>query len=184
MLIQDEESYVYLAAVQGLSVLADAAPLHCIPRLVALFCGTPQPLSPAAATATAASASISAAATSAQQRSNSSSSKSESTTSTVTEAQPPQQQLQQQQHQQQQQQQPTLAQRLKLGEAVMFAARRCGEAMPVYARYFVGAFVVGARERVSDVQQDEVSAVSEVGLAVTTATKERIHFRARSVTFL
>eukprot|EP00953_Heterococcus_sp_UTEX-ZZ885_P029134 15494-Heterococcus_DN1.PRE.1 len=174
-MIQDEESYVYLAAVQGLSVLADAAPLHCIPRLVALFCGTPQPLSPAAtATATAAAnASVSATGSSVSNGSS-------AATSTATAAIPLQQQLQQQQHQQQQQQQqqPTLAQRLKLGEAVMFAARRCGEAMPVYARYFVGAFVVGARERVSDAQQDELSAVSEVGLAVTTATKERIHFRA------
>jgi hypothetical protein len=109
--------------------------------------------------------------------SSSGSSSSAAAASVTTEALPVQQQ-------QQQQQQPTLAQRLKLGEAVMFAARRCGEAMPVYARYFVGAFVVGARERVSDVQQDELPAVSEVGLAVTTATKERIHFRARSVTVL
>jgi Required for nuclear transport of RNA pol II C-terminus 1 len=38
--MQDEESYVYLAAVQGLSVLADVSPSYVIPKLVALFCGT------------------------------------------------------------------------------------------------------------------------------------------------
>lgn len=37
----DEDSYVYLAAVQGLASLADALPGWCIPRLVGLFAALP-----------------------------------------------------------------------------------------------------------------------------------------------
>lgn len=37
----DADSYVYLAAVQGLASLADALPGWCIPRLVGLFAALP-----------------------------------------------------------------------------------------------------------------------------------------------
>jgi hypothetical protein len=40
--------------------------------------------------------------------------------------------------------------RLKLGEAVMFAARRCGEVMPKYSHYFVNAFILSARPSASN----------------------------------
>lgn len=48
----DGDSYVYLAAVQGLASLADALPGWCIPRLVGLFAALPAatPTSPATTT--------------------------------------------------------------------------------------------------------------------------------------
>ena len=92
-----DESYVYLAAAQGLSVLADRVPALIIPRLVQLVVREERGL--------------------------------------------------------------TIAHRLKLAEAVMFAARKCGEAMPKYGKYFVSCFVSGARKRAGSVvsdAQDEV----------------------------
>ena len=99
----DADSYVYLAAVQGLAALADALPGWCIPRLVGLFVAS----APAGAEDEAAPGTEVAAAGA----------------------------------------QLSLSQRLKIGEAVVLSARRCGDAMPKYAHLFVNAFVVGARER-------------------------------------
>lgn len=146
----DGDSYVYLAAVQGLAALADALPGWCIPRLVGVF--------------TAASAGGGSAARAA---------------ATL-----------------------PLSQRLKIGEAVLLSARRCGEAMPKYAHFYVNAFVVAARERslpsgggdggAFDEEKNSVapggaaaaagSGGGEIGTAKgppsSLESKERYHFRA------
>ena len=74
--------------------------------------------------------------------------------------------------------------------------------MPEYAHHFINAFVSGARERVNDAAQNQPVATADtdptpasatattaadhvatiqqqMGVGVTTETKERIHFRAR-----
>ncbi|CAN0240906.1 unnamed protein product [Pylaiella littoralis] len=102
----DGDSYVYLAAVQGLAALADALPGWCIPRLVGIFIAA----------------------------SGSSSDSSDPLTNAAAGAAPSAPGL-------------SLSQRLKIGEAVLLSARRCGEAVPKYAHYYVNAFVVAARER-------------------------------------
>lgn len=102
MMTVDADSYVYLAAVQGLAALADALPGWCIPRLVGLFVASPSVGAdgvPSPVMTTFAPARLS------------------------------------------------LSQRLKIGEAVVLSARRCGEVMPKYAHFFVNAFVTAARER-------------------------------------
>lgn len=131
----DLDSYVYLAAVQGMAALADSHPEWCIPRLVAIFAGLPPSASPPGSLITEVMSPVSseespaaAAAPSVSQGSPPSTpipTRSASTT------------------------RPTLSlsQRLKIGEAVVLSARRCGEAMPKYAHYYVNAFVCGARER-------------------------------------
>ncbi|CAM9178721.1 unnamed protein product [Ectocarpus sp. 13 AM-2016] len=108
----DGDSYVYLAAVQGLAALADALPGWSIPRLVGIFTAAAA-AAPGSATGMAAGRSPAPSAAAA--------------------ATP-----------------LPLSQRLKIGEAVLLSARRCGDAMPKYAHLFVNAFVVAARERSSD----------------------------------
>lgn len=102
----DTNSYVYLAAVQGLTALADALPGWCIPRLVGLFTASSSSSSPAVAAVGLAQAAAS--------------------------DMPPA---------------LSLSQRLKIGEAVLLSARRCGETMPKYAHFYVNAFVAASRER-------------------------------------
>lgn len=65
-------------------------------------------------------------------------------------------------------------QRLKIGEAVVLSARRCGEAMPKYAHYYVNAFVAAARER----QGATEGAEGPPAAADALEGKERSHFRA------
>lgn len=108
----DADSYVYLAAVQGLAALADALPDWCIPRLVGLFVASPSVGAngvPSPAIATREPARLS------------------------------------------------LSQRMKIGEAVVLSARRCGEVMPKYAHFFVNAFVTAARERTHEWRGDDDS---------------------------
>lgn len=105
----DTDSYVYLAAVQGLAALADALPGWCIPRLVGLFVASPSVgadgvPSPAMTETSDGFAPV----------------------------------------------RLSLSQRLKIGEAVVLSARRCGEVMPKYGHFFVNAFVAAARERTGD----------------------------------
>ncbi|CAM9547766.1 unnamed protein product [Chrysoparadoxa australica] len=90
-MLSDDESYVYLAAVQGLTVMAEGAPSYAIPALVQCFIASDEVKAD----------------------------------------------------------QLTMQQRIKLGEALVLTARRCGEATPKYAHHFVAAFVKGARERVA-----------------------------------
>lgn len=81
--LSDEESYVYLAAIQGLATLADAYPKLAIPLLVENL----------------------------------------------------------------QDKNLTLEARIKLSEAVLFSARRCGETLPVYAKPLLYAFLDCVRDR-------------------------------------
>eukprot|EP00612_Vaucheria_litorea_P002299 CAMPEP_0171457516 /NCGR_PEP_ID=MMETSP0945-20130129/3570_1 /TAXON_ID=109269 /ORGANISM="Vaucheria litorea, Strain CCMP2940" /LENGTH=802 /DNA_ID=CAMNT_0011983153 /DNA_START=489 /DNA_END=2897 /DNA_ORIENTATION=+ len=82
---KDLDSYVYLAAIQGLSVLTDVFPAYCMPKLVSIFASRSDDCD--------------------------------------------------------------LSQRIKVGEAILFSVRRSGEAIPKYSKYFVHAFVEGAKER-------------------------------------
>ena len=118
----DGDSYVYLAAVQGLAALADALPGWCIPRLVGVFTAAsgPGPVAGDGASGVAAGAAPPAAAAAAA-----------AAAATPAAARTP----------------LPLSQRLKIGEAVLLSARRCGDAMPKYAHLYVNAFVVAARER-------------------------------------
>ena len=122
----DTDSYVYLAAVQGLAALADALPGWCIPRLVALFVASATPTVTTTTTAAAA-----AAATAAATAANANATATATAVGSMAAAAAP----------------LPLSQRLKIGEAVVLSARRCGEAMPKYARFYVNAFVAAARER-------------------------------------
>lgn len=112
----DGDSYVYLAAVQGLAALADALPGWCIPRLVGIFTAASSGSSSGSSSAGPVTGAAAGAVPSA------------SASASATKQLP-------------------LSQRLKIGEAVLLSARRCGEAMPKYARYYINAFVVAARER-------------------------------------
>eukprot|EP00752_Nemacystus_decipiens_P002917 g2714.t1 len=111
----DGDSYVYLAAVQGLAALADALPGWCIPRLVGVFTAASGPGPVPGASGFVADAEAGAAPPPAG--------------AAAFRAPLP------------------LSQRLKIGEAVLLSARRCGDAMPKYAHLYVNAFVVAARER-------------------------------------
>ena len=172
----DADSYVYLAAVQGLAALADALPGWCIPRLVALFVASTTSTATTAATTAATATSVAttnATATAVAPTTG-------SATATVTSsadavelmARPSPPPL-------------PLSQRLKIGEAVVLSARRCGEAMPRYARFYVNAFVAAARER-SDREGEAgggsggaVGGAGAIGVhGDSLESRERYHFRA------
>ena len=93
-MLGDAESFVFLAAVQGLAALADAHP-PCIERLAGLFASdiATAPLAPASV-AVSANRSVLA-----------------------------------------------VRVRIKLGEALMYSARRCGAVLPLRARYYVNAMI-------------------------------------------
>ncbi|CAM9121933.1 unnamed protein product [Laminaria digitata] len=132
----DADSYVYLAAVQGLAALADALPGWCIPRLVALFVASASATTTATTTASATATTAATATATATANDTASATTTANTVGSMARAvaaQPP----------------PPLplSQRLKIGEAVVLSARRCGEAMPKYSRFYINAFVAAARER-------------------------------------
>nr|CCA25643.1 conserved hypothetical protein [Albugo laibachii Nc14] len=81
--LSDEESYVYLASIQGLSTLADAHPKFAIPLLMHSL----------------------------------------------------------------RDETLTLEKRIKLSEAILFSARRCGESLPVYSKPLLYAFLECARPK-------------------------------------
>ncbi len=143
----DGDSYVYLAAVQGLAALADALPGWCIPRLVGVFA--------------AASASGSAAGSGPGSAASAEGGSAARAAAAAAAALP-------------------LSQRLKIGEAVLLSARRCGEAMPKYAHFYVNAFVVAARERssTSDGGGGGGDADAAKGPPSPLESRERYHFRA------
>ncbi|KAL7694463.1 putative target SNARE coiled-coil domain, RNA polymerase II assembly factor Rtp1 domain 2 [Plasmopara halstedii] len=89
--LHDSESYVYLAAVQGLAALADAHPDVAIPVLVKALRDTTNPLEI----------------------------------------------------------------RIKLSEALLFAARRCGETLPAYSKLFVYAYLDCIRAPFSQREHEE-----------------------------
>lgn len=145
----DGDSYVYLAAVQGLAVLADALPGWCIPRLVGVF----------TAASGAGSGSGSVLGSSGSVADMAAGAGPPHAAAAAARAPLP------------------LSQRLKIGEAVLLSARRCGDAMPKYAHLYVNAFVVAARERLSP----PTLAGEEAGYGPPTSSlesKERCHFRA------
>ncbi|CAM9294735.1 unnamed protein product [Scytosiphon promiscuus] len=155
----DGDSYVFLAAVQGLAALADALPGWCIPRLVGIF------------TATSGSGAKGAYGSGADKAAGAGKAAAAAAAAASPAAPLP------------------LSQRLKIGEAVVLSARRCGDAMPKYAHFYVNAFVVAARER-SPSRQDTAGA-STGGVEAKGApsslsssspssleSKERYHFRA------
>jgi len=108
-MLADEESYVYLAAVQGLSVLATNLPAMVLPLLVEKFTGKETTIKKEAG-------------------------QKEPMRSTSSEM--------------------SWAQRVKVGEALMCAARKCGASISKYSQYFMRAFILGARMRSADVGDD------------------------------
>lgn len=113
--IEDAESYVFLAAVQGLSVLADIHPDVAIPLLVAAL--------------------------------------------------------------QDQKRQYTLETRIKLSEALLFAAKRCGETLPKYGKVFVYAYLDCIRPTASPKQINaaakRVALIQEISSTSETKTPAR-----------
>lgn len=161
----DGDSYVYLAAVQGLAALADALPGWCIPRLVGIFTAASGSSSGSTSASGAKSSFRSAADVAAREPAG-----------PAAAAMGP----------------LPLSQRLKIGEAVVLSARRCGDAMPKYAHFYVNAFVVAARERSSppltgntgtqtntgEVEATKTSSSSPSSSTWSLESKERYHFRA------
>ncbi|CAM9540580.1 unnamed protein product, partial [Phaeothamnion confervicola] len=117
----DEDSYVYLAAVQGLAAMADSWPALCIPRLLAAFVGRLETADGGVVGGDGGGGGDGGEGSGVVKGSGAGGARV-----------------------------PTLLQRLKIGEAVMFAARRCGDAMPHYAKHFVNALVLGARQSVAE----------------------------------
>lgn len=173
----DSDSYVYLAAVQGLASLADALPKWCIPRLVSLFAAH----STATDSKTASAQASTAPETVKESRATNGVGRMLEMGGVSGE---PATAL-------------PLSQRLKIGEAVLLSARRCGEAMPTYAHFYVNAFITAAREWSSSNQgggeergtgAESLSSPGLVGQGSeaevvggrgdSLESKERYHFRA------
>jgi len=52
--------------------------------------------------------------------------------------------------------------RLKIGQAMLLVAQRCGETLPVHAQHFVNAFLQGCRHREADVRASSLSNLAEM----------------------
>jgi len=52
--------------------------------------------------------------------------------------------------------------RLKIGQAMLLVARRCGQVLPVYAQHFVNAFLEGCGSKEADVRASSLSNLAEM----------------------
>lgn len=52
--------------------------------------------------------------------------------------------------------------RLKIGQAMLLVAQRCGETLPVHAQHFVNAFLQGCRHKEADVRASSLSNLAEM----------------------